>query len=203
MKNERRFYFMAQGLSLAVLLSLFLCGVSIRAYAQSYFFKTNTTINANDPTYENYDLYVDNCTVTINGSHTFSSLTVQNNGVVTCAANPSQATSISVLYDIVIFPGASIDVSGKGQPARLGSGAGAGSLSDGYGGGGAYGGEGGYGYAGFNGGGVYGSITQPLDLGSGGGGPTGGAGGGAVQLTVSGRLSSRVRLCGAKCFSSR
>jgi hypothetical protein len=53
------------------------------ALAQSQTFTTNTTITATNTTYENYDITVAGCTVTIDGQHTFHSLTLQNGGVVT------------------------------------------------------------------------------------------------------------------------
>ncbi len=169
-------------------LLLFSCCTQF-AHAQYYIFRQDTTINAGDPTYENLDLVVDNCTVTINGLHFFDSLTVQHNGVVTHSANSSAPADINVIYDVVVFPGSRIDVSGKGYPARTGPSIGGGSVGDLRTGGGGYGGEGGTGEYFGGGSGGYGSIRLPVDYGSGGGGSNGGAGGGAIRLTVTGAVT--------------
>ncbi|MCK4946573.1 MAG: hypothetical protein KAS59_09965, partial [Alphaproteobacteria bacterium] len=66
-------------------------------------------------------------------------------------------------------------------------GTGAGTNASGGGSGAGYGGDGGYGN-GISGGSAYGSITEPINIGSGGGDASdyGGAGGGAVKLTIAG-----------------
>ncbi|MCK5565314.1 MAG: hypothetical protein KAJ07_08715, partial [Planctomycetes bacterium] len=79
--------------------------------------------------------------------------------------------------------GGAITVNAKGYQHSEGSGAG---TNGNRAGGAGYGGDGGDGNGG-SGGGVYGSITEPTDLGSGGGDyGMGGAGGGAVKLTITG-----------------
>lgn len=94
-----------------------------------------------------------------------------------------------------------VDVSAKGYSAGNGPGAGLSTGNSGYGGGGgAYGASGTTGYSGVSGGQPYGSIINPVNLGSAGGtntyrGYLGGAGGGAilinaVNFTNSGSLKS-------------
>jgi len=88
---------------------------------------------------------------------------------------------------VTIYAGGKIDVTGKGYGRGSGPEAGvAGSSNIGSGGG--YGGVGGT-VSGGPGGLSYGSITAPVDLGSGGGGSQyGGSGGGAIHLEVGGTL---------------
>ncbi len=177
-----RFLFSAMGVFLLTSVT------SNAANAQYAIFRTNTTIDAGDPTYEDFDIIVDNCTVTINGTHYFSSLTIQNNGVVTHSPNASQPLVLNILFDMTIFTGAKLDVSGKGYPARTGPGRGEGGLGDtDGGGGGTYGGTGGK-YV-FSGSIPYGAALNPLDYGSGGGGAGAGAGGGSVSVNVIGSLT--------------
>ncbi|MCK4944681.1 MAG: hypothetical protein KAS59_00250, partial [Alphaproteobacteria bacterium] len=78
-----------------------------------------------------------------------------------------------------------INVDSKGYQHSEGTGAGTNASGGGSGAG--YGGDGGYGN-GISGGSAYGSITEPINIGSGGGDESdyGGAGGGAVKLTVTG-----------------
>lgn len=174
--------------SLLVLFCLLLAGAELPGFAQYYIFRQDATIDANDPTYENLDIIVDRCTVTINGTHSFDSLTVQNSGVVTHSANPAVPLVLVIAYDAAITTGSRLDVSGKGYPAHTGAGRGSGAVTEIFAGGGGYGGNGGTGQN-FGGGGTYGSITQPTDLGSGGGGGDGSSGGGAIHLVVGGTLS--------------
>jgi len=99
---------------------------------------------------------------------------------------------LSVLNNVTIEAGASLDVTGKGFAAMTGSGAGASLSSKGAGGG--YGGTGGNSQSGAAGGVTYGSAIQPVDRGSGGGTGAntyfgGSEGGGAVILNVGGTLN--------------
>ncbi len=105
---------------------------------------------------------------------------------------PESALSLHVAGDLTVQPQGILTESFNGHPGGAGPGAGS---SGAHGGGGGYGGAGGAGYPGTtSGGGVYGSVTQPSDFGSGGGNPTGlptqsGAGGGALALVVDGTLT--------------
>ncbi|MGC4044820.1 MAG: hypothetical protein QM758_13590 [Armatimonas sp.] len=184
-----------------ILISLALALIAaVPGFAQVVF-TSPVTINANDTTYENQDIIVRGTTVTINGSHAFTSLRVENNGIVTHSAkseaNFSNGMNLSVAGDCSIDFGSAIDATGKGWPASEGPGAGINSVSEG-GGGAAYGGEGTY--IGGTSGEIYGNIKSLANLGNyenlgsgGGSGYTGtysgSAGGGAIRMTVSGILS--------------
>ena len=84
--------------------------------------------------------------------------------------------------NILIQTGAVVSADGLGYPSGQGPGAG---VRHAWGGGGGYGGAGGTVNAG--GGATYGSLTQPIDLGS-GGSDGGNPGGGAIELIVTGTL---------------
>ena len=160
--------------------------------AHAAVFTNNTTIAVGNTNYDGQDIVVTNCTLTVNGPHSFTSLLVMSNGVVTHTANPAGTTSnrldLTILTDATVALGGAISVDGQGYGSDTGPGHG---ISANYGSGAGYGGRGG---AGDNDGGLpYGSITAPVDLGSGGGAKPGGyapggAGGGAIRLTVSGTL---------------
>jgi hypothetical protein len=127
------------------------------------------------------------------GSQTFGNLLVASNGWLSV-----NTQILTVSSNATIRAGGGIIADGTGNPAGLGTGAGKYvSASSAYIGGG--GGYGGYGVAGgapsgtsAYGGSTYGSVTAPVDLGSGGGNyapsAIGGAGGGAVRLNVTGLL---------------
>ncbi|MBW1859798.1 MAG: hypothetical protein JRI70_06910, partial [Deltaproteobacteria bacterium] len=88
--------------------------------------------------------------------------------------------------NITVVPGGSINANGQGFPHDAGPGKGpnAGDCS----GGGGYGGRGGDGRDSLRGS-RYGSVDQPLALGSGGGGASAGTGGGAIKLNVTDTLT--------------
>lgn len=169
---------------------------STMAKAQSVTFTTPTTILAGDSSYEGYDVIVSGTWVTINGTHSFNSLKIINNGNVTHdeVANDNYAGGLllSITTNLFIQAGSSINVDGKGFGSGSGPGAGVDRVND-RGSGGSYGGMGSTGST------VYGDIKNPIDMGSGenlgSGGGAGGAGavlggngGGCVQLTVKGTL---------------
>jgi hypothetical protein len=165
-------------------------------------------ITASNTTYDNLDIVVDGSvtgTATIDGKHSFKSLTVQNGGVVThdsqSSANFAGGMNLTIAGNCTITVGSSINATGRGWAGGAsgqrahGSGAGKSDTSGSWpGGGGAYGGEALYTPV-ASGGAVYDDLTlkTPTDLGSGGGSGyagsyAGGAGGGAVQLSVGGTL---------------
>ena len=101
------------------------------------------------------------------------------------------SVQLNVSGDVTIHSGGMLSADGKGYGSQTGPGAGGTNSYNGVGGGGGYGGRGGRGYhpGGSPGGGAaYGSLTEPVDLGSGGGG-NGGVGGGAIRLVVDGTLT--------------
>ncbi len=155
-----------------------------------------------------------NTTVTLFTSPTVD-LTVQGGAVLTLAGQPYfgnlliasnswlvvSNTTVNAVGNVTVQAGGGIIADGGGYPGASGPGAGKylTLTTGGYtGGGGGYGGAGGDGAGNTTattrtGGTVYGSVTSPVDRGSGGGGPyvesnSGGAGGGALHLTVSGIL---------------
>lgn len=132
-------------------------------------------------------------TITDTTQHTFNNVTILNGGTMTHLPN-----TVDELYKINIHctgnfdiqSGGKIDVSEKGYSAGEGPGAGEDTDNSNYGGGGgSYGGKGSDGYSNIPAGESYGSIKDPVNLGSGGGNNTyynrlGGPGGGAVILDV-------------------
>ncbi|MDD5397225.1 MAG: fibronectin type III domain-containing protein [Candidatus Moranbacteria bacterium] len=125
-------------------------------------------------------------------------LTVGASGVLTHAANSTMQTHVLNLQvggNMTIATGGKIDVNGRGftgvsRTNGYGPGAGVGS-SGWYGGGAGYGGNGGSG-TGYAGGSSYGSVFQPIDIGSSGGGGNGdnsGSGGGGVRIVVFGTFT--------------
>ena len=120
--------------------------------------------------------------------------TVQANGAQGGNDNGGGGGRISINYQwvgagtviqaqsMVIQPGALISADGLGYAAGQGPGAG---MRAPYAGGGGHGGMGGA--VGASGGAAYGSLTQPIELGS-GGADGGNPGGGAIELIVAGTL---------------
>ncbi|MGZ6426674.1 MAG: Ig-like domain-containing protein [Bdellovibrio sp.] len=125
---------------------------------------------------------------------TVGNLTILSGGTLTHFTNTTVKTNwlnLNVTGNLQIDLGGSIDVSGKGFAAQ--SGPGAGGAGNGAAGG-CYGGIGGLGYSSSTKGVSYGSIINPVDLGSAGGNFNGGgynglAGGGAALITVGGTLT--------------
>ena len=149
-------------------------------------------IGPTNTTYDNQDVVVSNCTLTIDGAHSFNRLFVVNGGILTHSAAPAGETNnrltLIINEGVTIDSSSRIDVSSKGFGRDGGSGHGTGPY---HGGGAAYGGNGGFGNGG-SGGQAYGTILNPMDLGSGGGSGSGsgfgGAGGGLIRLNIGGTL---------------
>ena len=156
-------------------------------------FTQDTLIASDDTTYDNDDIVVDGCTVTVNGAHPFNSIQIINGGLVTHSPNADtqeHVLDLTIMGDVDITLGSSLDVTGRGYASAQGPGAGGGGSA--YGGGGAYGGNGGSSTE-AAGGTAYGSVLAPMDIGSGGGRgepyDIGGGGGGAIRLVVGGTLT--------------
>lgn len=153
----------------------------------------DAVITANDSTHDGKDLIVDGCVLTIDGNHTFDSLRIAAGGIVTHTANVS-GFHLTIVGDLSVDYNARLSANGRGYPR--GQGPGAGTFGNGAGGsGGGFAGYGGYGGCNCSGrpagGAPYGSVTLPMDLGSGGGDPgqsTGASGGGVIRVDVGGRL---------------
>ncbi|MCK5592452.1 MAG: hypothetical protein KAI72_10900, partial [Candidatus Pacebacteria bacterium] len=118
-----------------------------------------------------------------NTARTFTGLTV--NGTLTHTNNPIAETyklDYTINGDATIASGGAINANVKGYSGGYGPG----TAGDGYYVGGAgYGGDGGDG-ASTLGGLSYGSITEPINIGSGGGSFNGGVGAGAIKINISG-----------------
>ncbi len=176
-----------------LLCSLLLMGGAQIVRAATVTFTTNTTIDTNTLTYEGYDVIVHGCTVTINGAHSFQSLTIESNGIVTHAQGLVGGMNLTIAGNVTVNVGSSISANARGYGAGQGPGHGSADSTGSYGGGGgAYGGEA-RSTSGASGGIVYGSIKAPTDLGSGGGygyagSHSGYSGGGAITLAVGGSL---------------
>ena len=134
------------------------------------------------------------------GSQTVGTLLVASNGWVVSPSGQTVASTLTVTGNATVQAGGGIIADGRGYAGGSGPGAGKyySTSYENIGGGGGYGGYGasGGGTTSAYGGITYGSVTAPVDLGSGGGGnnssqlpPTaGGAGGGAIRLSVTGTL---------------
>lgn len=161
------------------------------------WFLEDTVIHSNDQTYDEGDIIVEGHELSISGNHQFNSLYLLNGASVTCSPLGIGASdgrvSLVVTADAMVDRNCSIDVVGKGYGPESGPGAGHHGES---GNGGSHGGKGGLGSMGYNSvpvGQVYGSISEPMSLGSGGGndsfGNKGGHGGGSIYLNVGGALT--------------
>ena len=169
--------------------------------AHAAVFTTDATIAIGVTNYDGQDIVVSNCTLTVNGPHSFTSLLVTSNGVITHTADPDgtigNRLDLTILTDATVALGGVIQASGLGYGGSQGPGRGTeGGRFYGTGSGGGYGGVGGWANPGLGdsvvaGGTSYGSLLQPTDFGSGGGGGGGygGSGGGAIQMTVGGTLT--------------
>ena len=106
---------------LALLLVLLLMSGTQLANALSVTFTTDTTIDTGTTTYEGYDVIVHGATVTINGTHSFNSLTVESNGLVTHAQGLVGGLSLSIATTVTINSGSSISADGCGYAAGQGA----------------------------------------------------------------------------------
>ncbi|MCW5551443.1 MAG: hypothetical protein KIS67_04670 [Verrucomicrobiae bacterium] len=189
-------------------LILWLTGYSTLALSvQATIFTTDTIISATDTNYDGLDLVVTNCTLTVDGAHTFASLQILNGGTLTHPQD-SMGLNLAVAADVSIAAGGTIDVDARGYDAGLGPGSGSSRGSPASGSGAGHGGLGGLGSSNTTSGGVYGSILEPTALGSTGGtgaGGAGGKGGGVVRLVVGGtlRIDGSITANGANATNSR
>ncbi len=161
---------------------------------------TDTTVGCEDMSLDGMDVIVDGAILTIDCDHTFNSLMLINNGVVTHSvggAIPSGESDavglhLTITNDCTITGGCLIRANLRGHEPASGPGAGG---TDDVAGGGAHGGAGGDGNGSYSdaiGGAGYGDLHAPTTFGSGGGnddspGVNGGRGGGAIRLTVGGQ----------------
>ncbi len=156
----------------------------------------NTAISPGDTTYEGANLIVSNCTLTVDGVHSFEALLLMDGAVLTHSPAPAgeldNRLDLTITNNLTVDATSRVDVNGKGYGPATGPGAGMDNNFNPSGGG--HGGLGGDGY--YQAGGVsYGELLDPILCGSGGGNgsghnPTnGGAGGGVIRLDVGGVLT--------------
>lgn len=200
--NSRPLILIALGLSL------------LPAGIKAVTFTNDTTIAADNSTYDGQPIIVSGCTLTLDGPHTFASVLVTNAGWIRHSDPASNRFDLTIAGDLVVVtnssfygnarlivqgnatidPGGSLFANARGYPVGTNNGPGAGGRSAWYGAGGGYGGAGGNGNPAVGlspGGAAYGDPLQPVDRGSAGGsgtGGAGGAGGGAMQIEVDGTL---------------
>lgn len=188
-----------------LLFVLGLCGTSV-AYATEYTISSNTNWpdQANVPTDIESLTVNSNVTLTIGGGGfegTGITVTVTNSvavyGTIACVGeytNDTNGVGVSIqAATCTIASGGRVQADGKGHSG--GSGPGKGMDVANYASGAGHGGRGGN-CAATRGGLPYGSVTNPVDLGSGGGNatgylpqPNGGSGGGAIRLNVTGTIT--------------
>ncbi|MGA1870038.1 MAG: right-handed parallel beta-helix repeat-containing protein [bacterium] len=156
----------------------------------------DSSLLEDDLMYDHHNLVIDGCTLTIQGDHSFSSLTLINGGKITHVPQELQGISLTVEDSIKIDQGSAIVADGLG----LSGGRGPNNEDSLYGqsinpddltltqpgsapqNGGSYGGMGGKGDPSASTNAAYGDLSQPLLPGSGGGGEQGGAGGGIIHI---------------------
>ncbi|MCX6874938.1 MAG: choice-of-anchor D domain-containing protein [Verrucomicrobia bacterium] len=163
--------------------------------ANAVTFTANTTIGVGDATYENQEIVVNGCTLTVDGGHRFTSLLLTGGAVLTHSAapagEPNNRLDLTIAGAMEIDATSRVDATAKGHAATTGPGAGINSGA--YPSGGGHGGPGGNSYGGPAGGVSYGDLLAPTQGGSGGGNSInfglGGAGGGVVRLNVGGALT--------------
>lgn len=176
----------------AILCAVLLLAQSARGQNEKEF-KENAKIACDDVQYEGWDIIVNGATVTIDCDHEFASLSVINGGSITHTAggtvregNPPVGVHLIIEGDFAIDSNSAVNVSGRGYPKGSGPGKGKGSCGCGctYSGAG-HGGNGGATRC-VSGGMSYGSIEEPIELGS---GSVHVGGGGAVRFSVGGTLT--------------
>ena len=81
-------------------------------------FTSNTTIAVGDATYDGQPIVVSNCTLTVNGPHSFASLALTNAAVLTHSPAPNGETNncldLTIANDAVVDATSRIDASGGG-----------------------------------------------------------------------------------------
>ena len=122
-------------------------------------FTVSTTLNASNNPYAGKCIMVSGATLTLNGTYAFDEVWVTNGGKIACAVAASATATNKVHLEanrIYVSTNSSIDASGVSWRKYEGN-----SSS-----GGSYGGRGGYYYSWGLSGPTYGSITEPVDMGT-------------------------------------
>ena len=184
------------------------------------FVSTDTLVAADDLNYDGMDLIVNACVVTLQGSHRFHGVAVINHGRLFVAGGTALTAATDLLLkggsqvicqgmnggnlvdgqwlgtgvqiyaaQVAVETGSRISADGEGYSTGMGPGAG---VSSYWASGAGHGGQGGIAASSLLGGGEYGSLFEPVDLGSGGAQGDSGwgwcPGGGAIRLTVTNTL---------------
>lgn len=169
-------------------------------HAASITFSVDQLIATNNLAWENYDVTVNGCRVTIDGRHTFRSLTIQSGGLVThstCSLSRVCSLDLVIVSNLLIDASSAIDVVGKGYlPGRTSGNTTNGAPRDNAGG--SHGGTG----MSYNGvetdlGLPYDDHQHPSEPGGGGGAApadgTAASGGGVIRITA-GRITNLGRI---------
>ncbi len=165
--------------------------------ATAAIFTANAHITADDTTYDGQDVEVRGVTVTIDGAHSFNSLKVTQNGVVTTSSASTMTVPVplnmTVTGTVTIDAGSSIDVSTKGNLRSATN-----TTS-----GGSYGGYGGVSYYQYIPEPTHGDYRMPVDFGS-GGHPTyvAAAGGGSLKLSANELILNGAVLANGGAYNS-
>ncbi|MFC1638891.1 hypothetical protein ACFL26_01315, partial [Patescibacteria group bacterium] len=156
--------------------SFYLSGVDIDYYYSGTLGSVQNLILESDTTFTTYDIG----TFSLSGD-----LTVKSGTVLTHGDNSTSKANALVVSaaNIDIQSGGSVNVDTRGFDQDLGTGVGSNN------GGGGYGGNGGLNSSDAGSGSSYGSVTEPVDLGS-GGSSSSADGGGALKLVTSGTLTN-------------
>jgi len=159
-------------------------GTGVLASALTVVINTNTLIATGNTTYDGQNIVVSNCTLTANGPHSFNSLRVIANGVVThtAATNAPAVLQLTVTGNLLVDATAKIDVTGRGYPGGYSVGNVTNSAATGLAGG-SYGGLGVAGTTGQSNP-TYGDYHDPANLGSGSGSSSPSPGGGLIRITA-------------------
>lgn len=100
--------------------------------AAAVIFTNDTVITYSDPTYDGQEIVVTNCTVTVDGAHSFLEVRVLNGGILTHTAAPNAvlaSNDTTVVYaglnlvvtnNVEIEIGGAINANGNGYGAGLG-----------------------------------------------------------------------------------
>ena len=159
-------------------------GTGVLASALTVVMTTNTLIATGNTAYDGQNIVVSNCTVTANGPHTFNSLRVIANGVVThtAATNAPSVLQLTVSGNLLVDATSKIDVTGRGYAGGFT----VGNVTNGAATGLAGGSYGGLGVAGTTGQSnpTYGDYHDPVNLGSGSGSSSPSPGGGLIRITA-------------------
>src|SRR5438105_14333718 len=89
---------------------------------QAITFTNDTYIASGDSTFDNLDIIITNCTVTVDGPHNFASIHLLNSGHLT--HSPSNSLNLVVAADCEVEQGAGITADGNGFGSDAGPGAG-------------------------------------------------------------------------------